>query len=176
MPSVDMRSFSGFGATCLAEVNHFFGISITLALQVKNSAKVHYKRPDNGFLNIGHIQWPYRGLNSGHLTCKANVLPLFHQRTLDASEFSRLNGRVCLRLSDVTEGNSSPVLPTLWYGFTKIVAPEQEDDCSNESDVNVDNTHPANPIKLRSVSTLLAMMLLKKIFAEGEVVDALQSM
>ncbi|KAG5447179.1 hypothetical protein CSKR_106423, partial [Clonorchis sinensis] len=30
-------------------------------------------------------------LNPGHLTCEASLLPLAHQRTLDASEFSRLN-------------------------------------------------------------------------------------
>ncbi|KAG5451444.1 hypothetical protein CSKR_107247 [Clonorchis sinensis] len=40
-----------------------------------------------------HIQWPCRDLNPGHLTCEANVLPLLHQRTLDAFEFLRLNRR-----------------------------------------------------------------------------------
>ncbi|KAG5446717.1 hypothetical protein CSKR_113729 [Clonorchis sinensis] len=48
-----------------------------------------------------HIQWPCRDLNPGHLTCEASVLPLLHQRTLDASEFSRLNRRTCSHLSDV---------------------------------------------------------------------------
>ncbi|KAG5454273.1 hypothetical protein CSKR_106535 [Clonorchis sinensis] len=48
-----------------------------------------------------HIQWPYRDLNPRHLTCEASVLPLLHQRTLDASEFSRLNRRTCSHLSDV---------------------------------------------------------------------------
>ncbi|GAA55766.1 hypothetical protein CLF_108947 [Clonorchis sinensis] len=48
-----------------------------------------------------HIQWPCRGLNPGHLTCEASVLPLLHQRTLDASEFLRLNRRTCSHLSDV---------------------------------------------------------------------------
>ncbi|KAG5447060.1 hypothetical protein CSKR_108911 [Clonorchis sinensis] len=40
-----------------------------------------------------HIQWPCRDLNPGHLTCEASVLPLLHQCTLNASEFSRLNRR-----------------------------------------------------------------------------------
>ncbi|KAG5446648.1 hypothetical protein CSKR_108305 [Clonorchis sinensis] len=35
-----------------------------------------------------HIQWPCRVLNPGHLTCEASVLPLHHQRTLDASDVS----------------------------------------------------------------------------------------
>ncbi|KAG5454972.1 hypothetical protein CSKR_105909 [Clonorchis sinensis] len=48
-----------------------------------------------------HIQWPCRDLNPGYLTCEASVLPLLHQRTLDASEFSRLNRRMCSHLSDV---------------------------------------------------------------------------
>ncbi|KAG5454454.1 hypothetical protein CSKR_113119 [Clonorchis sinensis] len=48
-----------------------------------------------------HIEWPCRDLNPGHLTCEASVLPLLHQRTLDASEFSRLNRRTCSHLSDV---------------------------------------------------------------------------
>ncbi|KAG5455279.1 hypothetical protein CSKR_113439 [Clonorchis sinensis] len=48
-----------------------------------------------------HIQWPRRDLNPGHLTCEASVLPLLHQRTLDASEFSRLNRRTCSHLSHV---------------------------------------------------------------------------
>ncbi|KAG5453555.1 hypothetical protein CSKR_109512 [Clonorchis sinensis] len=48
-----------------------------------------------------HIQWPCRDLNPGHLTREATVLPLLHQRTLDASEFSRLNRRTCSHLSDV---------------------------------------------------------------------------
>ncbi|GAA57577.1 hypothetical protein CLF_112921 [Clonorchis sinensis] len=34
-----------------------------------------------------HIQWPCRDLNPGHLICEASVLPLLHQRTLNASEF-----------------------------------------------------------------------------------------
>ncbi|KAG5451092.1 hypothetical protein CSKR_106668 [Clonorchis sinensis] len=47
----------------------------------------------SGSSSAVHIQWPYRDLNPGHLTCEASVLPLLHQRTLDASEFSRLNRR-----------------------------------------------------------------------------------
>ncbi|KAG5442615.1 Peptidase inhibitor 16 [Clonorchis sinensis] len=50
-----------------------------------------------------HIQWPCWDLNPGHLTCEASVLPLLHQHTLDASEFSRLNRRTCSRLSDVID-------------------------------------------------------------------------
>ncbi|KAG5453070.1 hypothetical protein CSKR_106236 [Clonorchis sinensis] len=44
------------------------------------------------------------------MTCGASVLPLLHQRTLDASEFSRLNRRTCSRLSDVIGGpDDNPV-------------------------------------------------------------------
>ncbi|GAA52942.1 hypothetical protein CLF_109159 [Clonorchis sinensis] len=39
------------------------------------------------------------GFDPGHLTCEASMLPLLHQRTLDASEFSRLNIRTCSHLS-----------------------------------------------------------------------------
>ncbi|KAG5450233.1 PHOsphatase [Clonorchis sinensis] len=46
-----------------------------------------------------HIQWPCRGLDPGHLTCDASVLPIFHQSTFDPSEFSRLNRRTSSRLS-----------------------------------------------------------------------------
>ncbi|KAG5442701.1 hypothetical protein CSKR_108007 [Clonorchis sinensis] len=60
-----------------------------------------------------HIQWPCRDLNPGHLTCEASVLPLLHQRTLDASEFSRLNRRTRSHLSDVIgvpdRSNDDPV-------------------------------------------------------------------
>ncbi|KER31702.1 hypothetical protein T265_02073 [Opisthorchis viverrini] len=68
---------------------------------------VRYVQPILGTLQSNpaksaeHIQWPCRGLNSGYLTCEANVLSPFHQSTLDASEFARLNGRTCLHLSDV---------------------------------------------------------------------------
>ncbi|KAG5450554.1 hypothetical protein CSKR_101716, partial [Clonorchis sinensis] len=49
-----------------------------------------------------HIQWPQRDLDPGNLTCEASVLPLLYQCTLNASEFSRLNRRMCPRLSDVS--------------------------------------------------------------------------
>ncbi|GAA51307.1 syntenin-1 [Clonorchis sinensis] len=48
-----------------------------------------------------HIQWLCLDLNPGHLTCEASGLSLLHQRTLGASEFSRLNRRTCSHLSDV---------------------------------------------------------------------------
>ncbi|KAG5449251.1 hypothetical protein CSKR_100657, partial [Clonorchis sinensis] len=47
-----------------------------------------------------HIQWLCRDLNPGLLKCEASVLPPLHQRTLDASEFSRLNRQTCSLLSD----------------------------------------------------------------------------
>ncbi|KAG5450664.1 hypothetical protein CSKR_108786 [Clonorchis sinensis] len=53
------------------------------------------------FSSAAHIQWSCRDLNPGHLTCEASVLPLLHQRTLDATEFSCLNRRTCSHLSDV---------------------------------------------------------------------------
>ncbi|KAG5453865.1 hypothetical protein CSKR_111544 [Clonorchis sinensis] len=50
-----------------------------------------------------HIQWPCHDSNPGHLTCEASMQPLLHQRTLNASEFSRLNRRTCSHLSDVID-------------------------------------------------------------------------
>ncbi|KER24045.1 hypothetical protein T265_14507, partial [Opisthorchis viverrini] len=40
-----------------------------------------------------HVQWPYRDLNSGHLTYEASVFPLFHQRKLDTCSDVKI--RVC---------------------------------------------------------------------------------
>ncbi|KER33615.1 LOW QUALITY PROTEIN: hypothetical protein T265_12569, partial [Opisthorchis viverrini] len=65
----------------------------------KTSVSHHYRFeqssqcPDAIILSSSavHIQRPCRGLNSGHLTCEANVLPLFHQREPDTSEFAHLN-------------------------------------------------------------------------------------
>ncbi|KAG5450266.1 hypothetical protein CSKR_112666 [Clonorchis sinensis] len=63
------------------------------------------KALDSSFALIGAYQQCILGgrgdLNPGHLTCEASVLPLLHQRTLDASKFPRLNRRTCSRLGDV---------------------------------------------------------------------------
>ncbi|KAG5448775.1 hypothetical protein CSKR_107729 [Clonorchis sinensis] len=101
------------------------------------------------------IQWQCRDLNPGHLTCEASVLPLLHQRTLDASEFSRPNRRTCSHLNDAIgvpdPSNDDPVTflvvtidwpanqdfpvraklessASLWRGLIGIITPEQEDD------------------------------------------------
>ncbi|KAG5444432.1 hypothetical protein CSKR_110065 [Clonorchis sinensis] len=64
-----------------------------------------------------HIQWPYRDLNPGHLTYEASVLPLLHQRRLDAFEFSHLIKRTCSCLSDVIgmpdSSDDDPLTPGL---------------------------------------------------------------
>ncbi|KER30719.1 hypothetical protein T265_02870 [Opisthorchis viverrini] len=44
--------------------------------------------------------------------------------------------------SAIIAASRSPL--SITCGFTRIIAPGQEDDCSNESDVNVNNTHPTN--------------------------------
>ncbi|GAA56235.1 receptor-type tyrosine-protein phosphatase F [Clonorchis sinensis] len=67
----------------------------------------------SGSIGLEFRQWPCRDLKPGHLTCEASVLPLLYQRTLDASEFSRLNRRTCSHLSDVISvpdpSNDDPV-------------------------------------------------------------------
>ncbi|KAG5451244.1 hypothetical protein CSKR_112844 [Clonorchis sinensis] len=71
-----------------------------------------------------HIQWPCRELNPRHLTCEASVLPLLHQRMLDASEFSRLSRRTCLRLSDVIGVPDRSIASTLFEIPQHIFAKE----------------------------------------------------
>ncbi|KAG5446638.1 hypothetical protein CSKR_108294 [Clonorchis sinensis] len=77
-PSCFLRVAWQLGTERVLQLNDFFQmIVLTTSFLSFHSSAVH-------------IQWPCRDLNPGRVTCDASVLPLLHQRTLDASEFPRL--------------------------------------------------------------------------------------
>ncbi|KAG5446434.1 hypothetical protein CSKR_105418 [Clonorchis sinensis] len=89
----------GISVSTMLEISQYIFIRETTYKVAENSSTAHNRFRSSSAV---HIQWPCRDLNPGHLTCEASVLPLLHQRTLDASEFSRLNRRTCSHLSDVS--------------------------------------------------------------------------
>ncbi|KER26790.1 hypothetical protein T265_13924, partial [Opisthorchis viverrini] len=100
-------------------------------------------KPHKTALIDGHIQdsyWDVTSMVSGAFTrsdVRIEVHPAFAGRILVTS---------LPRMSGVRSSNPGTAIgfSPVWRGFTRIIAPGQEDDCSNEGDVNVNNKRSSN--------------------------------